>query len=108
MYFAGGETVTVVRAAISDRVGDTIGPPASHSIEGCGINWLSTSDDTDRRDTSITTAELYCPSGADIRSTDKVRLANGDLFHVDGRPASWRNPFTGWEAGLVVRIKAVK
>lgn len=27
----------------------------------------------------------------------------GDLLRVNGRPAQWRSPFTGWEAGTVVR-----
>ena len=28
----------------------------------------------------------------------------GERWKVEGRAASWRNPFTGWEAGTVVQV----
>ncbi|MGW2666222.1 hypothetical protein ACWCW7_35165 [Nocardia tengchongensis] len=107
MFFAGGETVTVIRPAAKDAMGDPVGGPTEHDVDGCGFSWQSSTEVTDRRDTVVSTAEMYCPTGADILATDKVRLPDGREFMVDGSPASWRNPFTGWDAGMVVRLKAV-
>lgn len=107
MYFAAGETVTVLRPAKVDNVGDPTGAPADHDIAGCAINWLSSSENTDRRETTTALVEVYCPAGADILATDRVRLPDGRVFRVDGAPASWHNPFTGWDAGIVVRLRGV-
>lgn len=105
MYFAAGETVTVTRPAAKDRNGDPVGADTTFTIDGCAINYQSTSDDTERRETTLSWIELFCPPGTDIKSTDKVQLPNGRTYDVDGAPAPWKNPFTGWEPGVVVRLK---
>lgn len=107
MYFAAGETVTVVRPAQVDRVGDVTGPETSHDIGGCAISWQASTEVTDHRDTVVSLAEVFCPTGSDITATDKVRLPDGREFLVDGTPVNWHNPFTGWDAGMIVRLKAV-
>ncbi|WP_305780011.1 hypothetical protein [Nocardia nova] len=107
MMFGFGETVTVTRPAAKDRNGDPTGPDTTFTIDGCGINYQSTSDNTDHRETTLSWIELLCPPGADIRSTDKVQLPNGRTYNVDGDPAPWKNPFTGWEPGVVARLKGV-
>lgn len=105
--FTAGETVTVIRPAVRDFTGDRIGPDSTHTIAGCGINYQSTTTSNDHRETVLSWIELICPPGADIRSTDKVILPNGEKYLVDGDPAPWRNPFTAWEPGVVVRLKGV-
>lgn len=107
MMFAFGETVTVVRPPERDRNGDPIGADSTFTIDGCGINWQSTDENNDHRETALTWIELLCPPGTDIRSTDKVQLPNGREYLVDGDPAPWRNPFTGWEPGVVARLRGV-
>ena len=107
MFFAGGETVTVIRPAEKDAMGDPVGGPTTHTVEGCGFNWQTSTEVTDRRDTVVSTAEMYCPTGSDITSTDKVRIPGGREFMVDGTPVNWHNPLTGWDAGMVVRLRAV-
>lgn len=108
MYFPGGETVTVLRRPDADRVGDRPGADVPHTVDGCGFNWQSTGEDTDRRETVQSVIEMYCPTGTDIKSDDKVRLADGRTFRVDGIEAPWHNPFTGWDAGTVVRLREVR
>lgn len=108
MFFAGGETVTVLRAGTRDWAGDrsTEFLP-DHTIDGCGINWVSTDEAADRRETVLSDVELICPAGVDVLPTDRVELPDGNLYRVVGKPARWHSPFTGWEPGVVVRLKGV-
>jgi len=106
--FSAGETVTVIRPAARNRVGDRTGEPVEHTIDNCGINQSSTSEVTDRRETTVTGVELMCPPRADIRAGDKVRLPSGSVYEVDGEPWTPHNPFTAWEPGCIVRLRGVK
>lgn len=47
---------------------------------------------------------LYLPYGSDVEQGD-VLMFRGVTRRVTDLPWSWRNPFTGWEAGLVVRYE---
>ncbi|MFW6598122.1 hypothetical protein ACQBAU_16305 [Propionibacteriaceae bacterium Y2011] len=40
--------------------------------------------------------------------TDRIRDARGREWEVDGEVADWRNPFTGWEAGIEIPIRRFK
>ncbi|WP_029932515.1 hypothetical protein [Nocardia otitidiscaviarum] len=114
--FSAGETVTVIRPAARDRVGDRVGTPTEHTITGCAVNQTqsqaatssqNTASDGERRAAVITFIELMCPPRADIRAGDTVRLANGVVYQVDGEPWTPHSPFTGWEPGCVVRLRGV-
>lgn len=110
MRFPYGQTVTVTRPAERDSHGDPTGPPIPHQLPGCAIGWGETSTDHDRRETAITGLTLYCPPESDIRAGDRVTLP-GDTttYLVDGRPLDWGpSPWTGWEPGIVVRLKGVE
>lgn len=50
---------------------------------------------------------LYGPPGVDLTPADRVRV-RGDVYEVDGEVAAWRNPFSGWEPGVVVQTKRVE
>lgn len=105
--FTAGETVTVIRPGGQDRTGDGV-TDARFDVEGCAIIQQSTADDrgsADRR-AAVTTIELLCPAGADVRRGDKVKI--GDVTYlVDGQPWTPHSPFTGWEPGLNVRLRGV-
>jgi hypothetical protein len=107
VFFAGGETVTVIRPATRDRTGDRTGADSTFTIDGCAINYQSTTENNDRRETVLSWIELFCPPGADVRPSDKVTLPNGRTYLVDGDPAPWKSPFTSWEPGVVVRLRGV-
>lgn len=47
---------------------------------------------------------LYAPFGTDLVHTDQVDV-DGTLFEVEGEVGSWRNPLTGWEAGIEVALR---
>ncbi len=74
---------------------DGPGPGAGGGTAGGAVAW------------STTDYVLYPPPGADIRQGDQVRLADGSLWRVDGRPFAWANPFTGTAAGGEVQISMV-
>ncbi|RBO87028.1 hypothetical protein [Nocardia puris] len=112
--FSAGETVTVSRPGERDRTGDP-GPATTHTVDGCAITMVDTTDAVTRNDTRasgerrssvITRIELLCPPGADIRSGDHV-IVGGIKYRVDGQPWPVHSPFTGWEPGVVVRLRGV-
>ncbi|MEV6432575.1 hypothetical protein [Nocardia sp. NPDC051463] len=105
--FSAGETVTVIRPAVRDRLGDTDGSSSEHSIDGCAINQTGSAAENDRRNTILTRIELMCPTGADLRAGDKVRLPNGAVYDVEGIPWRSRSPFTGWGPGMTAMLRGV-
>lgn len=107
-----GITVTVVRPAVRDRNGDVDpGSAVTFPVDGCARAWGMSTEDTDRRETALWDVTLYCPTGTDIRHTDKI-VFPGDptRYDVVGMPQRWDpHPLTGWQPDLsvVVRLKAV-
>lgn len=111
--FAAGETVTRLRATTTANPysGEPDGDPdwttpSTLAIPGCGFDPGGSIESADaRRDAVTTQPTVYAPSDADITAADRV-LVRGVTYEVDGRPALWRSPFTGWEPGLVVQLRA--
>jgi hypothetical protein len=60
----------------------------------------------DGRQAVIVGYRLYLPGTVAVDRSWRA-LVRGDLLPVDGRPAQWRNPFTGWEPGTVVQVGGV-
>lgn len=111
MYFAAGETITRLRGtAITDPYsGDATGvswtTPASLTIDGCGFNPGQSAEPLQVGRNAVTTQpEVYAPAGSDILAGDRL-VVRGKTYEVDGQPAAWKNPFTGWEPGMVVALK---
>ena len=107
MSFAFGETVTVVPGTIGfDNSGDPIPDTRiEHDIAGCGVAPRYSTEPTERgRQGVIVGLTVYAPTGSDVLSSDSLRV-RGDLFVVDGHPAEWRSPFSGWAPGVEVAIR---
>ena len=47
---------------------------------------------------------VYLPTGTDITPADRV-VVRGVTYEVDGDPADWRSPYSGWRPGLSVALK---
>ena len=112
--FAHGETVTRLRATtVTDPYsGEATGldwsSPNSLAILGCAFNpGGSTEPVQDSRNAVITKPEVYAPVDADVLAGDRL-VVRGDTYEVDGRPSDWRNAFTGWAAGLVIKLDLVE
>lgn len=112
--FPHGETITRLRAtAILDPYSGeptdfTWDAPDALEIPDCGINPGGTSEPTqDGRNAVITRPEVYAPADADVTAGDRL-VVRGETYEVDGEPAAWRSPFTGWAPGLVIVLKRVE
>lgn len=114
MDFPHGETVTRFRAtAVTDPYsGEPTGiswdDPDSLAIPGCAFNPGRSSEPVqDARTAVITQPEVYAPPGADVLAGDRI-VVRGKTYEVDGEPADWRSPFTGWTPGIVLALKIVE
>jgi len=107
MDFPYGETVTVVPGPPgSDQYGDPLPVTrVSFDIEGCGVAPRYSTEPTERgRQGVIVGLSIYAPIGSDILSTDSLRV-RGDVYAVEGEPADWRSPFSGWAPGMEIALK---
>lgn len=112
--FPHGETVTRLRGTpiVSPYSGETTGTswasPDALEIPGCGFNPGGSSQPVEPgRDAVITKPEVYAPADVDVHAGDRV-VARGRTYDVEGDPAEWRNPFTGWAPGTVITLKIVE
>lgn len=111
MDFPHGETVTRLRATpiidpySEETTGLDWGNATSLEVPGCGFNPGQSSEPVqDARNSVTTQPEVYAPEGVDILAGDRL-VVRGLTFDVDGDPATWVSPFTGWAPGLVVALK---
>lgn len=101
-----GESVTVLRRVSGKDIhGDPIGNDASHIIDDVLIQWDSTNEYSEYRETSRISGTFYMPIGSDILASDQVELYEGEIVQVQGKPMPWR--LEGWEPGVVVRFRKV-
>lgn len=49
---------------------------------------------------------MYAEHGVDVTFEDRFTTPYG-LFEVDGEPGTWKNPLTGWEAGVTLPLRRV-
>lgn len=111
MDFPYGETVTRQRGTptVDPYSGEATGvdwtTPTELAIPGCAFNpGRSTEPLQDARTAVLTQPEVYAPYGSDVLAGDRL-VVRGDVYEVDGNPADWRSPFTGWEPGMVIPLK---
>lgn len=109
MTFAAGVTVSVERPGGEDQYG-IAKPPATHTVAGCGFAPAGSSEQIDDESTVEWDLDLINQdAGADFAAQDVVlRPGDQQRYQVHGEPKRFRSPFTGWDAGLVVRLKGVQ
>lgn len=110
--FPYGETVTVLAPVTSTDVynneTDDWSVPVETTVEGVGVEPRPSSEShQDGRNATVSGFTLYCPAGTVVTAKNRVRV-RGDVYAVDGDPAVWVNPFTGWEPGVVVQTKRME
>jgi hypothetical protein len=110
--FPFGETVEVLSpSSTTDAYNNTVEDwttPTETPVEDVGVEPRpSTEDNRDARNAVTSGFTLYMPAGSVVTAKNRVRV-RGDDYAVDGEPAEWRNPFTGWEPGLVVQTKRME
>lgn len=102
-----GETVTVLRQGDVDDFGDPIAGDEfteSHTVSGVVFSH-DTMDSTSAnlKDWSVD-GKVYMPYGADVKPTDRIERANGDLVRVIGKPQPYE---FGLASGVVFKYREV-
>ncbi len=114
--FAHGFTVTVERPGGTDRHNNPLPGAPPHTVDGCATEPAgagSVRQGSSERVGDSATVEwdlnLFAPYDADITAQDVILLpGDPERYAVTGRPARLRSPFTGWEAGMIARLKGVR
>lgn len=71
------------------------------TIEGCAFDpGGSVETVSPGREVVVTSPRVFLPAGTFITARSRVTV-RGMLYQVEGDPAAWRSPFTGWEPGTV-------
>jgi hypothetical protein len=104
-----GLTVTVLRESVSGRdpYGNDTRTPAETAYSGCAVWPGTTVEDAQGRTTVTTGRTVLFPDAADVVATDKVRLADGTVWRVEGDPAQHVSPITGARGGVLVVLQRV-
>jgi hypothetical protein len=107
--FPYGETVVRIRSAGRDQFGDPTGPAVPDlSIPGCAVAPRQAGEQIGQGRIAVTSGlTLYVPPGPDILPSDRIEV-RGVVYEVEGEPAEWRSPFTGWEPGREVQLTRVE
>lgn len=113
MSYALGKTVTRQRAtAVLDRYSkreDDLSwdDPSEVDYPGCAV-WQEDSSEPDEegRTRTITRTKVAVDVDADVHAGDRF-VIDGLTYDVEGDPAEWRSPYTGWAPGLLITGKRV-
>lgn len=116
MNFPHGVTVTLVSTTTTDDgLGNTTVTETETAWGPCAVAPRYATESTDPRVPPVIVGKtVYGPTVA-IDSDDRLWLGETDeriegddkrvWYEVDGLPGEWRNPFTGWDAGIEVPVK---
>lgn len=106
--YPAGKTITILRGAPGgfDAYGDPVASTVARiDVPGCAIVPRYSSEPTERgRNGVIIGLSAYVPASAGITHTDRVEI-DGVAYLVEGEPALWSSPFTGWTPGVEVALK---
>jgi hypothetical protein len=106
--FPHGVVATVTRSGGTDRYGNPL-PGTTHSLHGCAVAPAGSTESADQAATVEWDQDLICDHDADLIAQDVVVLPGDPTeYQVFGRPRPFTNPFTGWKAGKVARLKGVQ
>jgi hypothetical protein len=110
MLFPHGESVTFEALSVGaeDAHGnpvDSYGSPVI--VAGCAFDPGGTVESFEPgRDVVITSPRVFIPSESTVPVSSRDRVTvRGVLYEVDGDPAVWVNPFTGWNPGRAVPLE---
>jgi len=106
LRFPYGETVTIRTPAVeADPYSSEPGTPAEDiDVDGVAVEPRPSSEPVqDARNSVVSGFTLYFPAGTPVSAAQQV-IVRGDVYDVLGQPAEWRNPFTGWDPGVVVQV----
>lgn len=102
-------TVTLVTTTVTGQ--DDYGKDILSTVETPSPGWVvwpvtQGSEATQGQDIITDTLVGIAPPGTVVSAVDRVKF-NGKTYEIQGNPWSWMNPFTGWEPGVQIDMKAV-
>lgn len=114
MTWPAGITVAVLRSGGENAEGDAL-PGTVHPIGPCVVQPRGdrgvSAENNDRGQQVTEGLLLLVPVGADVLSTDRVRIDDArwaGTYDVLGRPVPLSSPFSGWSPGKSVALQAVE
>lgn len=107
MTFPFGEPITLMTRTkgAPDALGNDTWTTTTAVVTGA-FNPGVSAELVQGQDLLTTQPTVYLPAGTIIGAIDAVQI-DGMTYEVDGSPNEWRNPFTGWGAGIEVKLKRV-
>lgn len=109
MMFPAGVTVIITRRVLSptkDVDGNDVYTTTTFTVPSCAFASVGSVEVVQGQDMVTTTPTLYMPPGTVVLVTDAI-LVGSVTYEVSGTPAADTSPYTGWNPGVVVRLKAV-
>lgn len=106
--FPHGVPVTLHTRGVvgQDAYGNDVYGDTDTVVEGCAFDPGSSLELVQGQDMVRTQPTVYAPSGTAVTAVDALTV-NGVRYEVDGSPNDYHSPFTGWGAGVVIRLKGV-
>lgn len=110
MTFRHGVTVTVLPRRDHDKYGDPVdATTGARTIRNCGIAPRTEPEIVERGRTGVVVGlTLIAPTDAGLHHLDRLMIddaAYPGVWEVDGEPAIWRSPMTGWNAGMQAALR---
>jgi len=104
-----GETLTVLARtrAGQDADGNDVWSTVSTDIRHCAVWRGQATELVQGQDMNVDGRLALLPVGTAIAVTDQVQRADGTLWEVDGQPALWNSPLTGWKGGVQIALRRV-
>ena len=107
MSFPYGFDITVHRGGV-DRFGDPL-PATDHTVLGCAAAPAGSTEYVGTQATVVDSDTIYAPFDADVKAQDTITVPAGQAiepgtYSVQGTPQRYVNPFTGTQAGTVIRL----
>lgn len=105
--FPFGDSITLHTRTVTGR--DSAGADVYGSSDSTVVGAFAPAGSVEvvqGQDTVTTSPSVYLPSGTVVNAVDQVTV-RGVTYDVAGDPQDWRHPWTGWQAGIVVRLQAV-
>jgi hypothetical protein len=98
-------SVTVVRSAGHDRMGDPIGVDTEHELVDAVVAPRTSSDTAERaRNGVVVGLVVYAPPGSDVLRSDRIRY-DGELYDIDGDVGVWASPFGPAADGVELALR---
>lgn len=107
MIFTFGEPITLVKRTkgAPDAFGNDTWTTTETTVKGA-CNPGASVELVQGQDLLTVQPSVYLPADVDVSAVDAVTVA-GLTYEVDGSPNLWVNPYTGWRAGLEVKLRRV-